>query len=248
MTAPQPCRTFDSELWFAAERADGRLRGRVITGVNGEDIVEACLSCPVMIRCRDLARETAEPYGIWGGETTAERAEFLGTTVEALRGMGSSAPWGEDEDALVRDLDLTVPEIAKRLGRTKNAVRSRRTKLLDPERYATWERPRQSQRNIDIMDRWNAGVVTVNEIAEAMGISRHAVRAVLRRGGVDSVRDRRAIRPPSACRTCGASDRTKSGACRPCKAVNDRLYRERNQDRVRAWRRTYYDNKKKEAA
>lgn len=32
-----------------------------------------CATCPVRISCRDWARETGE-FGIWGGETDAERA------------------------------------------------------------------------------------------------------------------------------------------------------------------------------
>jgi len=37
-----------------------------------------CEGCPVLAECRDWALATAEPWGVWGGLTAAERAHILG--------------------------------------------------------------------------------------------------------------------------------------------------------------------------
>ncbi|MFB7671646.1 WhiB family transcriptional regulator [Kitasatospora purpeofusca] len=36
-----------------------------------------CLSCPIVRECRQHARATREPHGIWGGETADERRDAL---------------------------------------------------------------------------------------------------------------------------------------------------------------------------
>lgn len=35
-----------------------------------------CVGCPVLEQCRSHALDAAEPYGIWGGLTAAERREL----------------------------------------------------------------------------------------------------------------------------------------------------------------------------
>jgi len=58
-----------TELFFAphAERPPARLRREAAAR-------QVCMRCPVRIECRDHARHGLE-YGLWGGETEAERAE-----------------------------------------------------------------------------------------------------------------------------------------------------------------------------
>lgn len=57
-----------TELFFAphAERPPSRLRREAAAR-------QVCMRCPVRIQCRDHARANLE-YGLWGGESEAERA------------------------------------------------------------------------------------------------------------------------------------------------------------------------------
>ena len=57
-----------TELFFAphAERPPSRLRREAAAR-------QVCMACPVRIQCRDHARAHLE-YGLWGGESEAERA------------------------------------------------------------------------------------------------------------------------------------------------------------------------------
>ena len=57
-----------TELFFAphAERPPSRLRREAAAR-------QVCMRCPVRINCRDHARVNLE-YGLWGGESEAERA------------------------------------------------------------------------------------------------------------------------------------------------------------------------------
>ena len=51
-----PCRTYDSELWFAEEQADIDRAQRM------------CRACPLQAACLSDAIERKEPWGVWGGE------------------------------------------------------------------------------------------------------------------------------------------------------------------------------------
>jgi WhiB family redox-sensing transcriptional regulator len=51
-----PCRTNDSELWFAESPADVE-RAKAL-----------CRDCPVRTSCLAGALERREPWGVWGGE------------------------------------------------------------------------------------------------------------------------------------------------------------------------------------
>jgi WhiB family transcriptional regulator, redox-sensing transcriptional regulator len=60
--------TGQTDLFFAA--AGERPEARVVRESQARAI---CRSCPVLLECRDWARENRE-YGFWGGESEEERA------------------------------------------------------------------------------------------------------------------------------------------------------------------------------
>jgi WhiB family redox-sensing transcriptional regulator len=62
------CRDVDPSLFFGPEgeaRNKRRFREAAAKAI--------CAYCPVRAACRTFALTTAEPYGIWGGTTEAER-------------------------------------------------------------------------------------------------------------------------------------------------------------------------------
>lgn len=67
---PLPC-TGDPELFHPAD--DGRTERGDRPIKRTADAIEACLNCPMMLACRDWARDHRE-FGIWGAETDEERA------------------------------------------------------------------------------------------------------------------------------------------------------------------------------
>ncbi|MGW7001332.1 WhiB family transcriptional regulator [Streptomyces sp. NPDC054933] len=66
---PPPC-TNDPELFHPND--DGRTERGNRPIKRATDAIELCLDCPLMLACRDWAREHRE-YGIWGAETDEER-------------------------------------------------------------------------------------------------------------------------------------------------------------------------------
>lgn len=66
------CSGADPELFYHpyAEREPSRSR-------RDRAAKAVCSACPVRRACRDHARTRAEPYGVWGGESETERAEWL---------------------------------------------------------------------------------------------------------------------------------------------------------------------------
>ncbi len=66
------CRASGDTLFFHPEGERGpRRRGR------DAKAVAICQTCPVLIRCRDYALATREPYGVWGGLTEDDRERIL---------------------------------------------------------------------------------------------------------------------------------------------------------------------------
>ncbi len=66
-----PCRTNDSELWFAERQSDVE-RAKAL-----------CRECPLIEGCLAGAVERAEPWGVWGGQV------FVGgVVVPTKRGRG----------------------------------------------------------------------------------------------------------------------------------------------------------------
>lgn len=57
------CRYEDGEAWFADKRAR----------IAREYAIAVCSGCPVLDACRDYARRTRQPWGVWGGETPRQR-------------------------------------------------------------------------------------------------------------------------------------------------------------------------------
>jgi WhiB family redox-sensing transcriptional regulator len=64
------CRTVDPELFFSSVRGQGSLQ-------TEETAKKICRACPVREPCLANAIRDQEPFGIWGGLTTAERTRLL---------------------------------------------------------------------------------------------------------------------------------------------------------------------------
>lgn len=62
------CRGVDSSMFFHPDGERGRARSQRETRAK-----EMCGKCPVLTQCRNHALSVAEPYGIWGGMSEAER-------------------------------------------------------------------------------------------------------------------------------------------------------------------------------
>jgi WhiB family redox-sensing transcriptional regulator len=64
------CRGLDADLFFHPEGERGpRRAGR-------EAAAKAvCAGCPVLLRCREAALLSREPYGVWGGLSEHERED-----------------------------------------------------------------------------------------------------------------------------------------------------------------------------
>lgn len=63
-----PCQAYPPEDWFD-NRSHPQRRA-----------VARCGHCPLQQACRRYARAAAEPEGVWGGETAAQRADYLKNT------------------------------------------------------------------------------------------------------------------------------------------------------------------------
>lgn len=66
------CRDMDSELFFHPERERGPSRS-----MREARAKRVCRGCPVRAQCLDHALAVREPYGVWGGLSTAERLEQI---------------------------------------------------------------------------------------------------------------------------------------------------------------------------
>lgn len=62
------CRGVDSSVFFHPDGERGRARAQ-----RERRAKQLCHSCPVISQCRRHALSAAEPYGIWGGMSEAER-------------------------------------------------------------------------------------------------------------------------------------------------------------------------------
>jgi WhiB family redox-sensing transcriptional regulator len=67
------CIGHDPDIWFPRDR-DKHKR---------EQATQICRGCPVNFRCAEEALKNAEPYGIWGTITEAQRALILDTNAKA---------------------------------------------------------------------------------------------------------------------------------------------------------------------
>jgi len=66
------CHGHNPELWFAVLRRDAKAPERRQAKFNSEKAIKICSSCESQAQCLDYAVK-AEPFGIWGGTTEAER-------------------------------------------------------------------------------------------------------------------------------------------------------------------------------
>ncbi|CAM3797621.1 WhiB family transcriptional regulator [Smaragdicoccus niigatensis] len=66
------CRGLDSSVFFHPDGERGR--ARVQREMRAKEI---CRACPVLNQCRSHALRVAEPYGIWGGLSEAERELYV---------------------------------------------------------------------------------------------------------------------------------------------------------------------------
>lgn len=66
------CRGHDSAVYFHPDGERGHAREN--RELNAKKV---CAGCPVLQQCRDHALSVHEPYGIWGGMTETERAEYV---------------------------------------------------------------------------------------------------------------------------------------------------------------------------
>lgn len=65
------CRDVDAELFFHPEGERGSRRSGRETSAKA-----VCARCPALLRCRDHALRTYEPYGVWGGLSEDDREEI----------------------------------------------------------------------------------------------------------------------------------------------------------------------------
>ncbi|WP_090517402.1 WhiB family transcriptional regulator [Mycolicibacterium neworleansense] len=66
------CRGMDASVFFSPEGERGRAR------LNREQRAKAlCRDCPVLTQCRAHALTIAEPFGVWGGLSEADRNSLL---------------------------------------------------------------------------------------------------------------------------------------------------------------------------
>lgn len=74
------CRGHDSAVFFHPDGERGHARED-----RERNAKSVCASCPVLQQCREHSLAVHEPYGIWGGMTETERAEY----VRSLRKRGA---------------------------------------------------------------------------------------------------------------------------------------------------------------
>ena len=93
-TADAAC-TGQTDLFFAP--AGERPEARVVREGRARAI---CRNCPVLLECRDWARENRE-YGFWGGESEEERAA-AGFRVDMPVGRVARYPKGDGKPVTPR--------------------------------------------------------------------------------------------------------------------------------------------------
>lgn len=67
------CKGLDQTIHFAETKA----------GIDYA--IRVCQACPVLDACKAYAREHREPFGVWGGESAAERRSFLRAAGRRIR-------------------------------------------------------------------------------------------------------------------------------------------------------------------
>lgn len=67
------CQGCDPELWYPPEVHGRRTRSERL---DADAAKQVCESCAVRVECLRFALEHAEPWGVWGGATPAERRQL----------------------------------------------------------------------------------------------------------------------------------------------------------------------------
>ncbi|WP_326554628.1 WhiB family transcriptional regulator [Micromonospora sp. NBC_01813] len=164
MNKSRQCNPSSAELFFRAQSA-----GRA---------VELCLNCPLMIDCREAAREGGYHYGVWGGETPEERNAW----------MAEHHPDPEVREEAAREVERVVRtrERSRVADRNRNA-RLKQNLLKNPRPASTGQRSgpvvqrdRADQRASQARELLAAGR-TPNEVAEELRISRRSLQRYLSR-------------------------------------------------------------------
>lgn len=65
------CRGYESSVFFHPEGERGRARTS-----REQNAKRVCNECPVLQQCRSHALEANEPYGVWGGMSAGDRADY----------------------------------------------------------------------------------------------------------------------------------------------------------------------------
>nr|WP_179275281.1 WhiB family transcriptional regulator [Rhodococcus sp. 06-1059B-a] len=65
------CRGYDSSVFYHPEGERGRARAQ-----RERKAKDICSTCPVLLRCRTHALSVNEPYGVWGGMSAHDRADY----------------------------------------------------------------------------------------------------------------------------------------------------------------------------
>ncbi|MBY6413203.1 WhiB family transcriptional regulator [Rhodococcus sp. BP-252] len=68
------CRGYDSSVFFHPEGERGRARA-----LREKKAKAVCGRCPVLAQCRSHALSANEPYGVWGGMSAHDRADYYRT-------------------------------------------------------------------------------------------------------------------------------------------------------------------------
>jgi WhiB family redox-sensing transcriptional regulator len=66
------CRGMDSAVFFHPDGERNPSRARRTARAK-----EVCARCPVILKCREFALRTREPFGVWGGLAESERRAIL---------------------------------------------------------------------------------------------------------------------------------------------------------------------------
>ena len=95
------CREMDSSNFFHHERERGPSRA-----AREQKAKQVCRRCPVLEECLRHALTVEEPYGVWGGQTEAERRVVIQERRRAGRSAHPQGVRGRHGSRLRRPADV----------------------------------------------------------------------------------------------------------------------------------------------